>query len=133
MDPARALVTYPVVRNDDPAPDDWGAVVRPIFTGPPIPVTIAGPTVGTLTIVPASLVTVVLLAANANRLGAFIHNNSASRFLYVRLGLGATTAAFTTRVPPQSLFTLPFPAYTGVITGVWTAGGPSDAQVTELT
>jgi hypothetical protein len=131
MDPARALVTYPTVRNDDPASDDWGVVAR--LVGPPIPIEFAQPTIGTLTIVPASLVTVVLLAANADRLGALIHNNSPSRFLHVRLGPGATTSAFTARLPPQSLFTLPFPAYTGVITGIWTAGSPSDAQVTELT
>lgn len=130
MDPARALVTYPTVRNDAPAADDWGVVVRILGS---LVASFAQPTLGTLTVVPASAVPVLLLAANGSRLGALVYNDSPSRFLYLLLGAGVTPATFTARVPPQSLFTLPFPAYTGIITGVWTGGGGGDAQVTELT
>ena len=75
----------------------------------------------------------MLAAANADRLGLAIYNNG-TRNLFVRLAAGpATTANFTVRLRRNDYFELPFPAYTGIITGIWQAAGGGTAQVTELT
>lgn len=135
MDPARALVTSPTIRNDTPpAADDWAMVVLIKGGGGPIVVTIAGPTAGVTTTIPVSVVPVVFLAANPARLGATIVNDSPNRFLYVKLGAGVGLASYSVRLGPHSYYELPFPAYTGVIEGVWNAVTPGTfATVTELT
>jgi hypothetical protein len=106
-------------------------VVRPI--GPFGPVTFAQPVLGVVTTIAASVVPSVYLAANAARLGAIISNDSTSRFLFVKLAAGVSAVSYTVRIGPRGYYELPFPAYTGVIEGVFTAGGPSFATVTELT
>lgn len=134
MDPARALVTSPTIRNDTPpAADDWAMVVLIKGGGIPIIVTIAGPTVGVTTTIPASGVPSVYLAANPNRLGATINNDSPNRFMYIKLGGGVSGVSYSVRLGPHSYYELPFPAYTGVIEGVWAAGVGGFATVTELT
>lgn len=135
MDPARALVTSPTIRNDTPAaPDDWAMVVLiKGGGGPPIVVSIVGPTIGITTTIPASGVPAVYLAANPARLGATISNDSPGRFLYIKLGGGVGLASYSVRLGPHSYFELPFPAYTGVIEGVWGPGVGGFAMVTELT
>lgn len=132
---AGGRVTHPAVRNDPPDADDWGTVVRPIGggVGPPIIVAQVQPTTATHTIVAASAVTVVALAANAARLGVTFFNNSASRVIYLRLGLGASSAAFTVRLMPRGFYEVAWPTYTGVVTAVWGGGAGGDLQVTELT
>ena len=125
-------VTGARTRNDPPVATDWGLVVRPIFGGP-ILVTVVGPTIGVTTIFPASVVPAVILVANAARLGATVFNDSASRFLYLKLGAGVAVGSYTVRLGPRSYFEVPFPVYTGVIEGVWSAGAPGFATVTELT
>jgi hypothetical protein len=129
---AGGFVTHPSVRNDPPDPDDWGVVVRPIGIGVII-VSQTQPTTATHTVVVATVVPTVLLAANAVRLGAVFYNNSAGRFLFLRLGAGATTVAFSVRIGPQGFYEVEWPTYTGIVTGVWSAGAPGDAQITELT
>jgi hypothetical protein len=128
-------ITGAAVRNTPPDPDEWALVVRPIIAGiPVIIIAIAGPTAGVTTTIPISVVPAVFLAANAARLGATINNNSPNRFLYVKLGAGVGLASYSVRIGPQGYFELPFPAYTGVIEGVWNAVTPgSFATVTELT
>jgi hypothetical protein len=127
-------ITGAAVRDDPPDLDDWGLVVRPIFAGPVIVIaTIAGPTVGVTTTIAASVVPAVYLAVNAARLGATINNDSAGRFLYIKLGAGVSGVSYSVRLGPHSYYELPFPAYTGVIEGVWTAGVGGFATVTELT
>jgi hypothetical protein len=88
-------------------------------------------TVGTQTSVASSATNVTLLAANANRLGASIHNDSASATLFVRLQATATTSNFTVKLFPDSYYEVPF-QYTGIIDGIWSAAVGS-ARVTELT
>ena len=86
----------------------------------------------TLSNVTSTISSTTLLAANANRLGAFIYNDSTA-ILYVAYAGTATTTAYTTQVPSQALFELPTsPDYTGIITGVWAAANGA-ARVTELT
>ncbi len=133
MDPARALVTSPTIRNDTPpAADDWAMVVLIKGGGLPIFVTFTQPSVGTTTTIPSTIAPVVFLAANPNRLGATINNHSPNTFLYVKFGGGVGVASYSVRIGPHSYFELPFPAYTGVIEGVWNAVG-GYATVTELT
>ena len=130
----RGLIPGAATRDTPPDADDFGLVVRPIFGFiPPIIVVVTPPTIGTTTIIPASVVPAVYLAANAARLGAIIENNSTGRFLFVKLGAGVTAASYTVRLGPHSYFEVPFPVYTGVIEGVWTAGAGGTALVTELT
>lgn len=73
-----------------------------------------------------------LLAANTARLGAAIYNNISSGFLFVKLGPAASPTDYTAKVAPGHLFELPFPAYTGLITGVWSVAGSGTAQTTEM-
>jgi hypothetical protein len=134
MDPARALVTSPTIRQDAPAaPDDWAMVVLLKGGGIPIIVTITQPSIGVTTTIPASAVPAVYLAANPARLGATINNDSANRFMYIKLGGGVSSVSYSVRLGPHSYFELPFPAYTGVIEGVWGPGVGGFATVTELT
>lgn len=135
MDPARALVTSPTIRNDTPAAaDDWAMVVLIKGGGIPIVVSIAGPTTGVTTTIPVTVAPTVFLAANPARLGATIVNDSTNRFLYIKLGAGVGLASYSVRIGPNSYYELPFPAYTGVIEGRWNAITPGTfATVTELT
>jgi hypothetical protein len=73
-----------------------------------------------------------LLAANANRLGATIYNDSDKR-LYLAMGSGATPTDYTAKLNSETYFEVPFD-YSGIITGVWDGPSPTNgAKVTELT
>lgn len=85
----------------------------------------------TVTSVASSATSVTLLAANANRLGAVIVNDS-TQILFVKFGTSATNASYTTAVPiTRGVYEVPF-GYTGIITGVWVSAN-GNARVTELT
>lgn len=84
-----------------------------------------------VTSVAGSALSVTLLAANTNREGASIFNDS-SVFLYVKLGATASLVDFTVKVPPASLYELPIPVYTGVIDGIWDSA-TGFARITETT
>jgi len=133
MDPARALVTSPTIRNDTPAaPDDWAMVVLiKGGGGVPVVVTVLGPTIATVTSVGVGVVSTTLLLANPARLGGMIWNTGPTP-LYLKLGLGAAVGLFTAKLYPNSYFELPFPAFTGPITAI-RAAGVGAVQVTELT
>lgn len=85
--------------------------------------------ISAVTSVAASTTFVALLAANAARLGAAIHNDSTA-VLYVKLGAAASATSFTVKMAADSYYEVPF-AYTGVIDGVW-ASAAGAARVTEL-
>jgi hypothetical protein len=89
------------------------------------------PSNSTVSSVASSTSTVTILAANAARRGAIIFNDSTSN-LYVKLGSGASTTSFSVRLGTAGLFQLPYPVYTGIITGVWSSVNGA-ARVTELT
>lgn len=72
-----------------------------------------------------------LLAANDNRTGASIQNNS-SEALYVKLGSTATASDFTIKLFQDDYFEVPY-GYTGIITGIWANNSSGQAQVTEFT
>ncbi|MHC5719267.1 MAG: hypothetical protein ACYTX0_46235 [Nostoc sp.] len=70
-----------------------------------------------------------ILAANSNRKGATIWNDSTA-ILYVEFGPTATTSAFTVKLAPGGYYELPF-HYTGVISGIWSSAN-GNALVREL-
>lgn len=93
---------------------------------------IAKPTAATVTPVAQSATVVTLLATNASRKGGAIYND-ANRILYVKLGAGASASDHSFPLAPGGVWEIPFPSYTGQITGVWTAAGGGSARVTETT
>ncbi len=99
----------------------------------PVPVSFAAPSTSVVTSVAQSTSTITILSANPTRKGAIVFNNTTSGFLYVKLGASGTSVDFSYKMPPGGALELPFPAYTGVITGVWSTSGSGTAQVTELT
>jgi hypothetical protein len=82
--------------------------------------------------VAGSAASVTVLAANANRLGATIFNDS-SALLYLKAGITASATDFTWKLFPGDLLTIDATLlYTGRIDGVW-ASATGAARVTEFT
>ncbi|MEH2453848.1 hypothetical protein [Nostoc sp.] len=71
-----------------------------------------------------------ILAANSNRKGAIIWNDSTAS-LFLEFGAAAATNAFTAKLNPGGYYEVPF-RYTGVISGLWSAAN-GNALVRELT
>lgn len=89
----------------------------------------------TVTSVAASASNITLLAANANRLGATIYNDSAA-ILTVKLGATASSTSKTIVLADNSsgiggYYEVPY-GYTGQIDGFW-ASATGSARITELT
>jgi len=114
-----------------------------VSTGTPLPVlaTVVAPAGGlitnpmpaatpTLTNVASSASSVTLLAANANRLGATIFNDS-TQPLYVKFGTTASVTSFTLIMIAGAYWETPF-RYTGRLDGIWAAAN-GNARVTEVT
>jgi hypothetical protein len=116
------------VTNAAPGAGAYGLVVR--IAGS-ITTTVAQPTTGTTSSVALSAVVATILAANASRLGAILYNLGSQK-AYVRLAAAATTALFTVVLAKDSEWELPYPVYTGIITGI-TAAGAATMLATELT
>lgn len=80
-----------------------------------------------------SATNVTLKAANANRRGLYIFNDS-DQILYIKFGATATITDFTVKVAAGGFYEMPpGPVYTGIVDGIWAAGSTGAAQVTELT
>ncbi len=84
-----------------------------------------------VTSVGSSVANVTILAANSDRLGATIYNDSNSR-LFLKLGAVATVTDFTVRLGPQDYYEVPA-RYTGIIDGIWDPIVSGSGRVTELT
>ena len=87
------------------------------------------PATSTLSNVAASASNVTVLAANANRLGAIVFNDSSAQ-VYIKFGATASSTSFTYRMEAYSTLEVPF-GYYGQIDGIWTSATGS-ARVTEL-
>ncbi len=85
---------------------------------------------GTPSNVAGSATSVTLLAANANRIGATIFNDSTAD-LFVKFGATASTTSFTVKMTQDAFFEVPA-NYTGIIDGIW-ASATGAARVTEIT
>lgn len=113
--------------------------VQGIAGGTAIPVSVSGSvtttvdksTTSTTTSVVGATSNTVVLASNANRLGATLYNNT-SKNMYVKLGTAASTSSFTT-VLMKGVFWEVTSDYTGEIDAVWDTGVAGNVLVTELT
>ena len=72
-----------------------------------------------------------LLAANANRKGATIYNDSTVA-LYIKFGVTASATDFTVKLSPNNYYEVPN-GYTGRIDGIWASDASGAARITELT
>jgi hypothetical protein len=101
--------------------------------GTPIPVAATEQKAGSsaVTQVASSIVTGTILAANANRLGATIMNDS-TKTLFLKLAAGpASATSYSAKLLAGAYYEVPA-SYTGIITGLWAAAN-GFAYVTELT
>lgn len=95
------------------------------------PVTLPTSTASSTSNVTATGSATTLLAANSNRKGATIYNDS-NKNLYVKLGSGASTTSFTVKMVKGAYYEVPF-NYRGIITGIWDTSPSGVARVTEVT
>ena len=105
-----------------PASVEFGSTVdvkRTVASGTSVVTSVAG-----------SATSVTLLAANSNRLGGTVFNDSASD-LYIKMGATASASSFTIKLFQDDYWEAPF-RYTGVIAGIW-ASAIGNARITELT
>ncbi len=115
------------VVNAAPGAGAFGLVVR--IAGS-VPTTFAQPATSTVTSVAVAVASTVILASNANRMGAILYN--VDGMTYVKFGTTASNTSFTVRLTANSYYEVPFPVYTGVIEG--SAGaGTNTVLATELT
>jgi len=99
----------------------------------PIRVTSSSQTVTTsvITRVPSSVTNITLVAANANRKGLYLYNDS-SATQRVKLGITAAGTDFTVILTRSMFYELPLPLYVGQI-DVISSSTNGAIQVTELT
>jgi hypothetical protein len=90
------------------------------------------PAAGAMTSVAAAVTSTTVLAANANRKGAVVFNDSSANLYLALSASAASVTAYTVKVSPATLYEVPWPVYTGQLTGIWDAAVGS-ARVTELT
>ena len=86
---------------------------------------------GTLSSVASSATSVLLLAANPNRLGVVVVNESTAT-LYIKYGATASLTSYTYSIAPGATWEMPTRAYSGQIDAIWSAAN-GNARVTELT
>jgi hypothetical protein len=85
----------------------------------------------TLSNVSSSASNVTLLAANTDRIGVLVVNDSTAT-LYLKYGATATSSSYTVKMEPGSYWEMPQPIYTGIIDGIWSSANGA-ARITELT
>ena len=90
-------------------------------------------TTGTITSVTSAAASTVILAANTNRKGATLYNESTAVLYLALSATAASTTAYSIQVQPSGYYELPPDRlYNGQLTGTWaTANG--FARITELT
>jgi hypothetical protein len=96
-----------------------------------IPGDISGVDTAVLTSVAASITTVVIKASNPLRKALIVYNDSTSP-LYLAFAATSSLSAFTLKITGNSSYEFQYPAYTGVVAGIWDAA-TGNARVTEVT
>ena len=82
--------------------------------------------------VAANAAAVTLASSDSTRGGMIIENN-AGQTLYIKYGTLASVALYTATVPASGgYWEMPFPIYTGVVSGIWAAADAGSAMVTTL-
>lgn len=99
-----------------------------VAKGNPLPTRQNGAT-GTVSSVGASVTNVTVLASNANRLRAWLYNDSTSE-VYIKFSATASSGSYTKRLLPNEFFPVEF--YTGIIDAIWDVAN-GNMRVTELT
>jgi hypothetical protein len=127
---ATNLGVLPALANTAaPAYTDGRQVLPSVDTTGATRVTGGQTAAATLTNVASSAVNVTLLAANTARKGVFIVNDG-NKILYVKFGATASATSYTVQMPANSYWEMPWPIYTGIIDGIWSAANGS-ARITE--
>lgn len=90
----------------------------------------AGAATDTFTTASVTNTNTTVLAANTNRMGATVYNESGA-ICYLKLGATATLTAYTLQVAVGGYYEVPF-GYNGLITGI-TASGTAVCRVAEIT
>lgn len=101
-------------------------IVSPI----PLEITIEAAATSVVTRVPSSTSSIMLVAANANRLGLLLYNDS-SAMQYLKLGTTASLTDFTVILTPRMFYEVAAPIYLGQI-DVISSSTNGAIQVTEL-
>lgn len=95
----------------------------------------SGPLTGTVSSVNDAATSTTILAANDNRKGATVFNDSTSS-LYLLVAAGTASATnYTVLLQPNDYYELPVQAhgvYRGIISGIWSANASGAARVTEF-
>ncbi len=120
---------------DDTSPDSVteGDIGAPRMTLARKAIGVSTADAAAITVVASQDTNITILAANANRIGATIHNTDTGP-LYLKFGATAIVASsFTVKIPADGYYELPAPVYRGIIDGIWTSSGSGSAFVTELT
>lgn len=96
----------------------------------PVPVEIEIAVNSNVTRISSSITNIILVAANSNRLGLYLYNDSTAT-QYVKFGATATTTDFSIRLTPRMTYEMPIPIYVGQI-DVISSSTNGAIQVTEL-
>jgi hypothetical protein len=79
--------------------------------------------------VAASVTVVTILAANPDRYGATVFNDSTAD-MYLKFGASASTTSFNAKLRPDGYIETPY-GYVGIVTAVWTSA-TGNARVGEF-
>jgi hypothetical protein len=89
-----------------------------------------GPSVATVTKTASSATVITLLPFNESRGGLVLYNDS-TQVCYIKFGTAATTDDWTMKMEADSVWIMPQPVYTGIITAIWAAANGS-MRITEM-
>lgn len=103
-----------------------------VLTAPGISVTPANTGTFTQTSVAQNAASVTIKAANVNRKGLWVFNNSTAD-LYLSLSTPATVAStHFVKIPAGGFWEMPQVFYNGIVYGIWSAAGAGAAKIVEL-
>jgi hypothetical protein len=102
-----------------------------VSTANPMPVKNQNVATAVLSNVSSSTSNVALIAANVNRKGLIIHNDSTGN-AFIAFAATSTTSAFTIRLSSQASYNMPMPIYTGQLS-VICSNTNGALRITELT
>ena len=130
-------ITLPVSVSNFPTVQAVTGTVAITGNSPAVPLWVTGSvttnfdpsTSATVTPVSSSTTVVTLQAANGNRRGLTVYNDS-TKILFLKLGSAASSTDFSVKMSSQAYFEIPS-QYIGIVTGIW-AGANGFAYVSEI-
>lgn len=109
--------------------NNQGGSTNPLWVTGSFSTTFDPSTSATVTPVSSSATVVTLQAANGNRRGLMVYNDS-TKILFLKLGSVASQTDFSVKMSSQAYFEIPG-NYTGIVTGIW-ASANGFAYITEI-